>query len=85
MSRRFPILGRELMALNGAKYMPRISVTFLAHKAGLAESTVRYTLQRFVIVGLELKGSQRQRSSRVSHLSSERCCSKASASLNRQL
>ena len=42
------------VALNDAKYLPRLSTTFLVRRTGLAESTVRYTLQRLAAIGHEL-------------------------------
>src|SRR5215212_2249681 len=54
VSRSFPILGRELMALDDAQFLPRLSKTFLARRTEFADTTVRHTLQRFAAIGQAL-------------------------------
>jgi hypothetical protein len=54
VSRSFSILGRELMALDDATDPPPLPKTFLARRTGYADTTVRHTLQRFALIGMEL-------------------------------
>src|SRR3954452_3268868 len=54
VSRSFPILGRELMALDDAITPPPLSKTALARRTGFTDTTVRHTLQRFAMIGMEL-------------------------------
>jgi hypothetical protein len=54
VSRSFPILGRELMTVDDAQFLPRLSKTFLARRTGFADTTVRHTLRRFATIGQEL-------------------------------
>src|SRR5215218_5243365 len=54
VSRSFPILGRELMALDDATAPPPLSKTFLARRTGFRDTTVRHTLRRLATIGQEL-------------------------------
>jgi len=57
VSRSFLIIGRELMALDDAIDPPPLPKTFLARRTGYADTTVRHTLQRFALLGMELMAS----------------------------
>ena len=54
VSRSFPILGRELMALDDAQLLPGLSKIGPARRTGFADTTVRHTLQRFAAIGQAL-------------------------------
>jgi len=54
VSRSFPILGRELMALDDATALPYLSKTSLARRTGFTDTTVRHTLRRLATIGQEL-------------------------------